>query len=676
MNSPGPTNSRDLKREFHDSPAANLLRAWQEGCEPVLDAFVAGLPDVSPSELAALIRVDFEARWIRNEPRLPEEYLRNFAAVSADPELAVDVIYAEYLARERSGERPELTEYQNRFPVYANVLAEQILFHHALEKFDDDSEVEPSESVPPDGSAVESLNGPSDAEASFEILELIGSGGMGVVYKAHQAALNRFVALKMVRAIDANNPELLARFRSEARVVAALHHPHIVQVYYSGQHEGLPYIAMELIEGGSLSDRLDGVPWAPRSAAELLVKLADAVQYAHEHHVIHRDLKPANVLVVSDAEELEVKITDFGLAKLLADDSAPHTKSIAFLGTPSYMAPEQASGRPRDIGPAADIYSLGAIFYELLTGEPPFRGESSIETLRLMISSEPASIHRRIPRISRDLATICDKCVQRDPNKRYSSAGELREDLKRYLEMMPIRARPIGNVERAWRWCRRNPLLAGALGSMAMLLLGIAVVSLWYSDRLSREVTRTHLVEQTEREANKTSQQRLWNMYLSEAKALNSSHQVGQRFAALEAIDKAIALLDTVGRESKRLSQLRNAVLSSIALPDLHRLRSIGEVATTSYWCDMSVAADCYVVAAEDGTLIGYRLSDGRRLWTIESPESRVTPVLSRNGKFVGGNQRSVTQKYGESMRRSRSSLGKRSCAIPNLCPRRRTRSV
>lgn len=625
MNSAGPPNSGTRNRGLHEAPAENLRRAWQEGREPTLDSFLAGLPAVSPSELASLIRVDFEARWSRNDHRRPEEYLGAFSAVAADTELAVDVIYTEYLAREQSGERPELAEYLDRFPAYAKVLAEQILLHHALQTFDDDALSEPGSA---NGDAVDLPDGTSDAEASYEILELIGSGGMGVVYKARQAALNRFVALKMVRAIDADNPELLARFRSEARVVAALHHPHIVQVYYYGQHEGLPYIAMELIEGGSLADRLDGVPWAPRSAAELLVKLADAVQYAHERHVIHRDLKPANVLVASDAAELAVKITDFGLAKFLIDDLSPHTKSVAFLGTPSYMAPEQASSSARNIGPAADIYSLGAIFYELLTGQPPFRSASNIETLRLLLSSEPISIHRFTPRIPRDLATICDKCLQRDPNKRYSSAGELRADLERYLEGRPIQARPVGNIERAWRWCRRNPHLAGALGSVAMLLLGIAVVSLWYSARLSRELTKTRIVEQA-------AQLQLWNVYLSEASARNSSHRVGQRFAALESIDRAIALLDTVGRNSERESQLRNAVLSSVALPDIRQVRSLSEVAPTGVANDMSVAADCYVVASADGTLTGYRLSDGRRLWTIKSSESWVTPVLSRDGKFV-----------------------------------------
>ncbi len=628
MNSRGLINSGLL-----DSPAANLRRAWQEGRDPALETFVAGLPQVSPEELAVLILVDFDARWSRNDPRRPEEYLRQFSAVAADAELAVDVIYAEYLAREQSGQRPELTEYQQRFPAFAQVLAEQIRLHQALETLDDDTQVERGESDASASGSTPSPGDPSEVEASFEIVEQIGSGGMGVVYKARQEALNRFVALKMVRAIDAGNPELLARFRSEARIVAALRHPNIVQIFDFGQHDGLPYLAMELIEGGSLADRLDGVPWDPRSAATLLCKLADAVQYAHERHVIHRDLKPANVLVVAGGQELEVKITDFGLAKVLAEDLSQQTRSVAFLGTPSYMAPEQASGRARDIGPAADIYALGAILYELLTGQPPFRGESTIETLRLLLSSEPVSIQRLAPRISRDVATICVKCLQADVNKRYASAAELRADLTRFLEGKPIHARPIGNAERAWRWCLRNPHLAGALGSVMLLLLGIATVSLWYSTRLSRELTKTRLAEQAEREANQAAQQRLWNVYLSEATARNNSRRVGQRFAALESIDKATGLLDTVGRTSQRERQLRSAVLSSLVLPDIRKVRSISEL--PAHGCDLSLTADCYVVAAEEGTLAGYRLSDSRRLWTIESRGPRVKPVLSRDGRFV-----------------------------------------
>jgi serine/threonine-protein kinase len=566
--------------------------------------------------------VDFDARWSRHDRRRPEEYLRAFSAVAEDTEAAVDVIYAEYLAREQSGERPPLAEYQERFPAFADILAQQIRLHEALDSLSESG-------------TIQSSGDPSTAEASYEVLEQIGSGGMGVVYRARQVDLNRDVALKMVRAIDAGNPELLARFRSEAHIVAGLHHPHIVQVFDFGEHEGLPYIAMELVAGGSLADRLVGVPWDPKAAAALLCQLAEAVQYAHERHVVHRDLKPANVLVVADAPKLDVKITDFGLAKLLADDLTQHTRSFSFIGTPSYMAPEQAGGRAREIGPASDIYSLGAIFFELLTGQPPFRGESPLETLRLVLRGEPVSLRRANPRISRDLATICDKCLQADVKQRYASAADLRADLERYLEGRPIQARPVGSAERAWRWAHRNPYLAGALGSVVLLLLGIAAVSVWYSDRLSRELTRAHHLEQAERRASEASEQRLWNVYLNEAAARNSSRQVGQRFAALESLDKALALPAAGGRSSDRQRQVRGAVLSSVALPDLRKVRSIENLPAKADKVEMSVAADCYIVAAKDGSLTGFRLSDSQKLWTIELSGPQRQIALSRDGRLV-----------------------------------------
>ena len=509
------------------------------------------------------------------------------------------------------------------------MLAQQIRLHLAFDTLDDNElQLSSVAAGPTEQNSIQLAEGVSAADATYEILEEIGSGGMGVVYKARQGALNRFVALKMVRAIDASNRELLARFRSEAHVVASLHHPQIVQVYDYGEHDGLPYIAMELIEGGSLADRLDGTPSAPRVAAALMIKLADAVHFAHQRHVIHRDLKPANVLMVSDSDDLDVKITDFGLAKFLVEESSRHTKSYAFLGTPSYMAPEQATGRVSEIGPAADVYSLGALFCELLTGQPPFRGETPIHTLRLLLAAEPVSVHQFVPGIPRDLATICDKCLRGKPNLRYASAAELGEDLNRYLEGRPIRARPVGNVERARRWCHRNPLLAGAFGSAALLLAIVAAVSLWYSAQLSRELADKRLAESS-------AQVRLWDSYLSEATARNSSHQVGQKFAALDTIDKAIALLDTIGRSAERDLQLRNAVLSSVALPDLRKLRSFGPRPSTSHTCDMATPADCYVVTESDGTIGGYRLSDGRRLWTVDHSEPQARPMISRDGRFL-----------------------------------------
>jgi WD40 repeat protein len=620
------------------------LRAWREGRQPQLEVLIAECPDISQAELAAMVQVDIDLRWRRNVPRRAESYLAGFPTLSNDPELAVDIIYAEYLARERSGERPVATEYRQRFPAFAEELSRQIGLHRALETVDDDRDVEVGPSELSETSLFESPADPPQFDVSYEILEEIGRGGMGVVYRARQVALNRFVALKMVRAVDATNQELLARFRSEARAVASLRHPNIVQVYDFGEHDGLPFLAMELIEGGTLAARLNGNPWPARPAAALMIKLAEAVQFAHDHRVIHRDLKPANVLVASDQEGLDVKVTDFGLGKFFQDEISPHTQTGAFLGTPSYMAPEQAGGRTQDIGPATDIYSLGALLYELLTGRPPFCGSSPMEILQQLTASEPIPVHRLAPHTPRDLATICDKCLNVEIGRRYPSAAELRADLERYLAGVPVHARPTGVVERTWRWCRRNPSWAIALGSVAMLLIGIGALSVWYTAMLRRELARTEQAERSERAANQSAQRRLWDAYMAEVTARNGSRQVGQRFAALDAIEKAAALLDTVGRSEDRVIELRSATLSSIARCDMRVIRTLGPWPGESVSCDMSLAADQYIIAVENGPLVGYRLSDGQTLWRVDNPGRHVRASLSPDGRFVAASGDSGTK--------------------------------
>ena len=454
-----PSDPAPRSETIKDGPVARLLRAWQDGRKPQLEALIAEHPGISPGELAAMVQADIDVRWRRDDARPAESYLARFPALSNDPELAVDIIYAEYLAREGAGESPGAAEYQQRFPAFAEELSKQIGLHRALEAVDDETDAEGSLSGQSGTSVFEPSATSPEFDAGYEILEEIGRGGMGVVYKARQVALNRFVALKMVRTVDASNQELLSRFRSEARAVASLRHPHIVQVYDFGEHDGLPFLAMELIEGGTLAARLHGAPWPARAAAQLMIKLAGAVQFAHDHHVIHRDLKPANVLIASDQEGLDVRITDFGLGKFFHDEASPHTKTGAFLGTPSYMAPEQAAGRTQEVGPATDVYSLGAILYELLTGRPPFCGSSPMEILQQLAASEPIPVHRLAPHTPRDLATICDKCLNVEIGRRYASAAELRADLERYLAGVPVHARPAGAAERTWRWCRRNPLM-------------------------------------------------------------------------------------------------------------------------------------------------------------------------------------------------------------------------
>jgi WD40 repeat protein/serine/threonine protein kinase len=368
----------------------------------------------------------------------------------------------------------------------------------------------PGETLAPPDQAVAAVTFEA-AFPGYEILGELGRGGMGVVYRARQVGLNRPVALKMILAGAHAGADQLARFKGEAEAVARLQHPNIVQIYEIGDLEGRPYFSLELVEGGSLEKHLGGKPLPPREAAQLLETLARTVHYAHQHGVIHRDLKPANVLLapnpkqtamtkkedpkpqggpVSDSatsdsgivsdfgfriSDFVPKVTDFGLAKRLDPVSGENasragaTRTGAVMGTPSYMAPEQASAKRHEVGPATDIYALGAILYEAVTGRPPFLAATPLETLMQVALEEPARPSQLQPRLSRDLETICLKCLQKEPRKRYASAEALADDLHRFLSGEPIVARPVGRLERLERWCRRNPVVAGLIAALILV---------------------------------------------------------------------------------------------------------------------------------------------------------------------------------------------------------------
>ncbi len=309
----------------------------------------------------------------------------------------------------------------------------------------------------------------------YEILGVLGRGGMGIVYKANQVALKRLVALKMIRAGAHADPEDLSRFRTEAQAVARLRHPNIVQVYEIGEQEGVPYFSLEFVEGGSLAQQLDGTPFPARPAAELLETLARAMAAAHQQNLVHRDLKPGNILLAGDGQP---KVTDFGLAKCLDQAETGQTHSGALMGTPCYMSPEQAAGQVHAVCPATDIYALGAILYELLTGRPPFKADSLGATLDQICHQEPVPPRRLQPHLPRDLETVCLKCLQKEPHKRYPSAIALADDLRHFLNGEPIQARPIGAGERAYKWIKRRPVAAGLVVACAVAILGL-VASAW-----------------------------------------------------------------------------------------------------------------------------------------------------------------------------------------------------
>jgi formylglycine-generating enzyme required for sulfatase activity/tRNA A-37 threonylcarbamoyl transferase component Bud32 len=300
----------------------------------------------------------------------------------------------------------------------------------------------------------------------------IARGGMGVVYRARHLRLNRPAAIKMIVGGKYHDPTARVRFLVEAEAVAALDHPHVVGVYEFGTHDNLPFFTLEFVDGGTLAERLarDDRP-SPQAAAGLVAKLADGIAAAHAKGIVHRDLKPANVLLTETGEP---KIADFGLAKVGRSDL---TATGAVMGTPSYMSPEQAAGRVREVGTATDVYALGAILYECLTGKPPFKGESSLETIRQVVTAQPARPRGIDPRIPRDLETIALRCLEKDPARRYATAVELEADLRAYLDGRAIAARPVGVAERAWKWVKRNPGRAAAIAGVVLVLVGAGVAA-------------------------------------------------------------------------------------------------------------------------------------------------------------------------------------------------------
>jgi len=301
----------------------------------------------------------------------------------------------------------------------------------------------------------------------YELLKEIGRGGQGVVYRARQKSLNRTVALKVIgvgpRATEAH----LRRFRREAEAAASLEHPQIVPIYEIGERDGSCYFSMKFVEGGQLDDVLKREPISPRRAGELLVKIARTTHFAHERGILHRDIKPGNILLDRRGEP---HLTDFGLARLIENQSTV-TNSFDVLGTPSYMAPEQAAGRVKELTTAADVYSLGAVFYQMLTGQPPFAGGTTYETIRLVMETEPRNPRLWNPKVDVDLATICQKCLEKDPKRRYESAASLAEDVERWLRHEPIRARPTNLFKRAGKLIRRNPTTAALVPALAGLVV-------------------------------------------------------------------------------------------------------------------------------------------------------------------------------------------------------------
>ncbi len=412
----------------------------------------------------------------------------------------------------------------------------------------------------------------------YELLGEIARGGMGVVYKARQVNLKRTVALKMILAGQLASGDDVKRFYAEAEAAAKLDHPNIVPIFEVGQHESQHYFSMAFVEGESLAHKIaDGV-FAPREAAEMMKKVAEAIAYAHVEGVVHRDLKPANVLIDKDGQP---RVTDFGLAKRVQPDTAESlatsqlTATGQILGTPSYMPPEQAAGKTSEIGPLSDVYSLGAILYCLITGRPPFQAANPLDTLLQVLSQDPVTPRQLNAAVPRDLETICLKCLEKEPRRRYASARELADELGRFLNGEPIHARPVTSAERLWRWCRRNPQVAGLTAAVFLLLAALTIGSVISAVRIGGAL------KQEEVQRHK-SDERLWQSLFEQARA---ERLILDRARALELIAEAARM--------KRTPELRQEAIQAITLPGvrpLHEFR-IGYVGFVGFSPDSKLLA-------------------------------------------------------------------------------------
>jgi serine/threonine-protein kinase len=450
----------------------------------------AATPPSCPSFMYESLRLEQKQSWQRGEPVPIESYLERFPELAGNADALSGLVEGELSLREARGESPRIEEYLQRFPQYS----EQLIRQFSGRGQGLATNLSPAELGTPSGRRYETIVSQPEGELAtatqareskspeipgFEIDSELGRGGMGVVYKARQVSADRIVALKVVRGDVLESMPLtsrastLERFKHEAQAAAKLEHDNLVTVYEVGQAAGLCYYAMKYVEGRSLYDMLQNGPLENRRAARYLEPICRALHLAHVKGILHRDLKPHNILV--DQHSDRPLLADFGLAKFI-ERQQDLTLAGEVMGTPSYMSPEQALD-PAHVTASADIYSLGATLYHVITGRPPFLSASLAETIRQICEVEPVPPWVLNPDIDRDLETICLKCLQKEPARRYDSAEALADDLQRYLEGRPIVARPVGPVERLWRWCRRNPILSSMIATAATFAV-VAVVAI------------------------------------------------------------------------------------------------------------------------------------------------------------------------------------------------------
>ncbi|HXY35924.1 MAG TPA: WD40 repeat domain-containing serine/threonine protein kinase, partial [Planctomycetaceae bacterium] len=540
------------------------------------------------------LRQEQSQRWQRGERALAETFVSRQPSLLSDSKLLVELVVAEFQLRKDLGEDPSIEEYLRRFPPLASQLRQ------LLEECESSNRQPPANPHPTESTADPASDRNDAAKAvtvradfaaeptvdgshlvgqrfgDYVILQAIARGGMGIVYKARQVSLNRIVALKMILAGQMASGKEIERFQAEAEAAATLDHPNIVPIFEVGNREGQHYFAMGYVDGPSLAMKLRDGCWAPHDAAALLRQIAEAVQYAHAHGIIHRDLKPHNILLTSDGQP---RITDFGLAKRL-EGASELTASGQILGTPNYMPPEQARGKTREVGPLSDVYALGGILYALLTGQPPFVGETPFEVVTAVIEREPISPRQLNPRVDRDLETVTLKCLDKDPAKRYSSARELSDDLGRFLRREPINARPIGSFERSWRWCRRKPVVASLVSAVVLTLMAGSIVSTLFgiqayrqADKADREAAQRIVAETERKTAERARELETYYATISRVKeaAANPSH--GWTWKALDDLHK----ISTLNVVNARAEELRTLAADVALRHDLRPVARIGE---------------------------------------------------------------------------------------------------
>ncbi|HEX5272381.1 MAG TPA: serine/threonine-protein kinase, partial [Gemmataceae bacterium] len=615
---------------------------------------------------------------------------------SSDDRNPVEELAEQFAQRLRRGERPSLTEYVNRYPQHADEIRDLFPALALMEQLKPAAGdlTSAADSRPGGGS-------PRRPEylGDYRILREVGRGGMGVVYEAEQVSLGRHVALKLLSLGGLADPTYLERFRREAKAAARLHHTNIVPVYGVGEHDGVHYYAMQFIQGepldrvlcdvrrfrnpaaiGTAASREGSVahslvtgrfgapaaepprPDAPaddsavtartetssaslsaggseagyfRTAARVGLQVADALSYAHRQGVLHRDVKPSNLLLDLDGT---VWVTDFGLAKAEGTDELTHTGDI--VGTVRYMAPERFDGHSLA---QSDVYSLGLTLYELLTLRPAFDDTNKARLIERVLHEAPKPPRKLDRHVPRDLETVVLKCLAKDPAERYATAEALAEDLRRFLADRPVRARRTPGHERAWRWCRRNPVVAGLLTAVAGLLLTIAVVSSVMAWQLSREhdiaVANWHDAQQ----AGHDLKEQLVESRLTQARADRFSHQVGRRFDGLAALAEAGRLARELGAPPDRFLDLRNEAIACMALTDIRPVRRLedfpsrGEI-TTGFTPQVAFDSRWEVFARADGEggVSVRRLADEGEVAHFSQPGDVATILMfSPDGRYL-----------------------------------------